>query len=164
MRSFNSISEFSGHLLKMAAAERVALEQGIKQASSLIENTAKSEFGVYQPEVGPFQGWAELAESTKEDRARKGFPEDEPLLRTGKLKDSISHKIKGLEAAIGSDSDVMVYQEFGTQKIPPRPVLGPAAYRNKKKIKKIIGAAAVTGLLGGGAIHPSLKYDFNVEE
>ena len=34
--------------------------------------------------------------------------------------------VEELEAEIGSDSQIMVYQEFGTSKMPPRPVMGPA--------------------------------------
>lgn len=111
------------------------MQKGLKKAAKIIEKAAKDEFGEYQPKVGSFNEWAELAESTKEDRLKKGFIENDLLLRTGQLRDSIEHEVKGLEAVIGSKDEVMVYQEFGTSKIPPRPVLGPATYRNKDKIK-----------------------------
>lgn len=158
MKTFSPL-QFAMHLVTLAAAEHIAMQKGLKKAAILIEKTAKGEFGVYQPEAGPFQDWEQLAESTKEQRVKQGYTENDPLLRTGKLRDSISHEVRGLEAQIGSTDDVMVYQEFGTANIPPRPVLGPAAYRNKEKIKKILGKAAVEGLIGGERIHQSLGYD-----
>lgn len=160
MKEFNSLIKFAEHLVKVQTTEIFAIHKAVDNACALIEKTAKSEFGHYQPQVGPFQGWAELAESTKEDRARHGYSDNEPLLRSGELRDSISRKVSLLEGEIGSTSEIMVYHEFGTTKIPPRPVLGPAAFSNKEKIKKIIGTAAVKGLMGELQIHKSLGYDF----
>jgi hypothetical protein len=45
----------------------------------------------------------------------------------------------------------MVYQELGTDRIPPRPVLGPAAYKNKDKIERILGEAVVHAMEYGAA-------------
>jgi HK97 gp10 family phage protein len=137
-----------------AALERVATK---------VEKTAKSEFGEYQDAVGPFPAWAELAESTKEDRERKGFPADEPLLRTGEVRDSIGHEVADLEAVIGSDSDILVFHEFGTAKMPPRPVLGPAVQVNEAAIVRELGGAVVAGLIGVDVIHESLGYGRVVE-
>lgn len=156
--------EFAAHLLERAAVEVAALEEGLERVAMHIQKTAKSEFGVYQPERGPFNEWDELADSTKADRVRQGYSENDPLFRSGALRDSIQHEVHGLDAVIGSKSDIMAYQEFGTEKIPPRPVLGPAALRNKARIESLIGAAAVMGIVGGDRIHESLGYDFNAAE
>lgn len=137
------------HLAKVAIAEDLALHRGLERCAAAIEKTAKSEIGSYQPAAGPFPAWAELTEATKADRVRQGYTENDPLERTHALEESISHQTHGLDAAIGSTSDVMVYQEMGTPTIPPRPVLGPAAVRNKELIHKTLGAAAVEGLLYG---------------
>ena len=75
------------------------------------------------------------------------------------MRDSITHEVHGLEAVIGSTDPKMVYHEFGTAKMPPRPVMGPAAFRNKDFILKVIGKAAMSGLVGGERIHPSLGYE-----
>lgn len=147
-KDFNSTREFAEHLNKMIFNEAAQLHKGLKAAAKLIEKSAKSEFGTYQDSAGPFDEWKELADATKKDRVNKNFPENEPLLRTGALRDSITHQVEHLEAAIGSDSDIMIYQELGTKTIPPRPVLGPAAFRNKNKIQKIIAHAAVAGVMG----------------
>lgn len=163
-REFKSLADFALHLVERRVAVAVALHEGLERAAVKVEKTAKSEFGVYQPGVEHFPAWPELADATKDDRVRQGFSEDEPLLRTGELRDTIGHETHGLQATVGSTSDVMVFHEFGTAKMPPRPVLGPAVYRDKDAIEEILGAAAVTGLVGGSAIHPSLGYDFETSK
>lgn len=159
-KSFGSLGEFALHLAKVEVALYAEMQHGLDRALTAIENTAVSEFGTYQPAVGPFPAWEELAEFTKDDRLKAGYTENDPLLRSGELRDSSGHEVQGLEGVAGSTDPVMVYQEFGTVKIPPRPVWGPAAVRNKEKIQRILGAALAEGLLYGTNIHPSLEYDF----
>src|SRR5205814_4154762 len=108
---------------------------GLKKCVVAIEATAKAELGTYQGAVGPFDAWAPLAEATQQDRVAKGFTPDDPLLRSGELRDSISHQVEGLTAVAGSTSDVMVYQELGTPEIPPRAVMGPAGMSNRAVIE-----------------------------
>lgn len=161
MREY-SLGEFAVKLIELQAAEVIALQHGLEKVSKLVEQTAKAEIGQYQDAIGPFPAWAPLADSTEAQKARMGYPADAPLLATGEMRDSIEHSVHDLEAEIGSNSDKMVWQELGTDKIPPRPVLGPAAYRQRHKIERILGHAAVTGLLGGTGITPSLGYDYEV--
>lgn len=161
---FKSFGAFAAHLLVRKAATVEMLHLGLKHIAHSIEKTAKEELGVYQPEVGPFPAWPELAESTKDDRVAQGYPENEPLLREGTLRDSISHEVKGLEAAIGSTSDIAVYQELGTEKIPPRPFLGPAAFRNKDTIIKTTAIAAVAGISGGSPTQEAARHGFKTGE
>ena len=71
------------------------------------------------------------------------------LARIGALRDSISHETHGLEPVVGSDSDVMVYQEMGTQSIAPRPVLRLAAARKGRDVVKIAGDGVVAKLISG---------------
>ena len=113
-----AVAEIAIHIGARKALERVAVK---------VEATAKDEFGVYQDAVGPFPAWAELAESTQEQRAQQGYTPNDPLLRRGDLRNSIGHEVEDLTAIIGSTSEIMEYQEFGTATIPPRPVLGPVA-------------------------------------
>jgi HK97 gp10 family phage protein len=74
------------------------------------------------------------------------------LLVTGELYASIQHESSGNEAVIGSKMDIGAYQEFGTDKIPPRPFMGPAAFVNKEKIERIMARGVVAGILGGNAL------------
>lgn len=152
MKEFHGIGSFVAHLATIAAAETISLHRGLEKCAVAIEKTAKDEIGHYQDEVGPFAAWAELADSTKEDRLRKGFSENNPLERTHDLENSISHERHGYKAVVGSSSDIMVYQEIGNEKIPPRAVLGPAAIRNKDLIMKVLGHAAAEGLLYGAGV------------
>ncbi len=135
MKEFPSLGALALHLIEVAAAEYLVLHEGLDLAAQNIEEAA-----------------------TKEEQATKGFSSDEPLLRTGMLMETISHQTHALEAVIGSTDDRMVYHEFGTAKIPPRPVLGPAAFHNE--IQKILGAAAVSALIGVDPVYPGLGYDF----
>jgi HK97 gp10 family phage protein len=150
-RAFSNITHFLLHLAEVEVAMHVAAHHALDKAARIIEKDAKAQMGKYQGEAGPFNAWTELADSTKKDRVRQGFTENDPLVRTDALAESISREVHGLEAAVGSTSDVMVYQELGTDRIPPRPVLGPAAYKNKDKIERILGEAVVHAMEYGAA-------------
>lgn len=142
---------------------RVAVEQhfALKKAAQVVENEAKAEFGIYQGAIGPYDKWEELADTTKADRVAHGYSENDPLLRSGDLRDSISHEVNGASAVIGSTDDVMVYQELGTETIPPRPVLGPALLRKEKQVLNLIGAHTAHGMLQGSAFSalPTIRED-----
>jgi len=160
--NFDSPLAFAAHLVALQSAIERAEHAGLEKVAKLIEHDAKEQIGAYQDAVGPFPAWAELADSTKADRSKHGFSENEPLLRTGELRNSIEHEVSGSEAVIGSKSDIAAYQEFGTDRIPPRPFVGPAAFKNKDKIEQILGAALVQGLTGGNALD-ALGYDLTTE-
>ncbi len=129
MKSFANLASFSAFLLERARATQEAHGAALEAAAVIIEKEAKAEIGHYQNAAGPFDAWAELADSTKADRVAKGFPANNPLLRSGELLHSISHSVEGDHAVVGSDSDIAVYQEMGSSRIPPRSFLGGAAVR-----------------------------------
>jgi phage gpG-like protein len=121
---------------------------GLEICAQLVEQTAKEEIGEYQGEAGAFPAWAPLVESTVEEKERLGYaPPDNPLWRTGALMDSISHEVDNDEAVIGSDSEIMVYHEFGTSKMAMRPVLGPALVRNLEIIGAVLGKFSTGGFI-----------------
>lgn len=122
----------------------------LEKAAVLVEKRAKEKIGEYQEQAGPFVGWAELADSTKADRLRQGYSENEPGLRSGAMRDSIEHVVRDGEAQVGSDDDKLVYFELGTSKQPPRSVLGGAVVEEMDKICEIIGTSAVAALVGEG--------------
>ncbi|EMW2841859.1 TPA: hypothetical protein PXP91_001125 [Yersinia enterocolitica] len=153
---------FLGAALQFAALDialHESMQSALEEVATRIEKTAKDEVGHYQSAVGPFPAWDKLADSTEADKARKGFHPDAPLERTGEFKESWTHETSGFEAIIGSKDERAPWFEFGTAKMPPRPVLGPAVVHNGEFIKKIIGKAVVNGLVGGARMHPSLGYD-----
>ena len=164
MRSFGDLGSFASELVAVEVGFHMKLAKSLDGVAKKVKQTAKDELGEYQQAIGPFQSWDELADSTKKDRLSKGFNENDPLLRTGELRDSIEHQTdeNKLEASIGSNSDVAVWQELGTAKIPPRPFLGPAVEINREAIKRIVGGAVISGLLGKNSISQDYEYDHNI--
>lgn len=170
---FSSFGAFADHITKLAHQHEKALKESLERIAVHVEKVAKEEFGHYQEAAGPFPAWPELAESTKEDRVRLGFTENDPLLRNGALRDSIKHEVKDLKAAVGSTSPVMVTQELGgevhspsgTHIVPPRPVLGSALVRSKDFIRQEVGHASASALLPTGAGLPGgpTAADYNME-
>ena len=147
MRTFNDVTAFIAHLATREREIKERTEQGLKKSAKLIEKTAKAEIGNYQPAVGPYREWEQLAASTLAHHDRMGVG-DSPLMVTGQLYASIQHEIEDGQAIIGSKMDIAKYQEFGTDRIPARPFMGPALYVNQEKIKKIMGAALFTAMAG----------------
>lgn len=137
------------HLATQPALMLAHLDRALEKAAVKVEKRAKAKIGKYQDTDGMHDAWPELADSTKADRVRKGFTENDPGLRTGDMRDSIEHKTKQLEAVIGSNSDKLLYFELGTNKQPPRSVLGAALYQEMPEILKIVGGATVKGIASG---------------
>lgn len=133
--------EMSFASAKIAAEIEIGFHIIVKE----IEETAKEEIGLYQPAVGPFEAWAPLAESTKADRVRTGYTEDDPLERSGELKNSIESEVVGLAGIVGSKSEIGLWQEMGTDRIPPRPFIGPAYVRKIDPLMESIGRAISRG-------------------
>jgi hypothetical protein len=98
----------------------------------------------------PFAGWAELADSTKDDRVKQGFAENEPGLRTGVMRESIDHVVGDRETVVGSNSENLERFELGTSRQPPRSVLGIAAVHKGPEIAHILGLSVVKSLFGPG--------------
>jgi HK97 gp10 family phage protein len=168
MKEFGNIESFVEHLTKVAATEVLFARKALDKCARIVEKRAKEKIGEYQAQAGPFIAWQELADSTKADRESKGFPENEPLLRTGDMRESISRSLStsGLEAQIGSDSDIAVFQELGTSKMPPRSFLGGAMAESLPEIKAVLADSLVgmltvtnveTALLGDGVVSGGIK-------
>ena len=146
MKTF-SAGQFAQHLMELSLKSFAIIEAGLTEAAKLVKKAAKDEIGHLQPAVGEYPAWPELKESTKRDKERKGYvfnDEYNPLLREGDLRDSYDYQVKGFEALIGSPSDIALFHEEGTAKMAARPVLGPAAFTSKAKIKVILGEYVVS--------------------
>lgn len=140
-----NLEQFAREMSSASASIATGLEASFRVIVKEIEETAKEEIGVYQPAYGPFDAWAPLAESTKADRIRQGYSEDEPLFRSGELKDSIESEIVGLAAIVGTKSEIGLWQEVGTASIPPRPFIGPAYVRKIDPFVESIGLTISQG-------------------
>ncbi|GAA7757459.1 hypothetical protein RN01_22570 [Cupriavidus sp. SHE] len=154
MKQFNSFGAFAAHLERLAAAGPAVTHHIADKAAEEIQKTAQGMIGDYQEAVGPYPKWEELADSTKEERARLGFSENDPGYRSGAMQASIERTVHGSEAAIGSNDQHLVWFDLGTPNQPPRPVLGPAAIHSEGRVKKIIGATVFAWLTGRGWRRP----------
>lgn len=148
---------FIAHLAHFAHRLHEEQRKGFERAAKIVEAEAKKELGTYQGAAGPFSAWAELADATKDDRVAKGFSENDPGLRTGEMRDHISHTSDGEGAVVGSDDDKMVWFELGTSKQPPRSVLGMAAVHKEHEVAQVLGQHVVTALIGKDVFGGSLK-------
>ncbi|MFZ0270998.1 MAG: hypothetical protein WAL34_04025 [Acidobacteriaceae bacterium] len=148
MHEFTSFLDAAAHCAELALAQHEADHQSLERATKLLQKKVKEKYGEYQPEAGPFVAWAELAESTKQDRERQGYPEDEPLLRKGDVRNSIERLVKDGEGFVGSNSQIAEWEELGTKNMPPRSTMGSAAVENAEKIAKIVGEGTVMALVG----------------
>lgn len=156
-KQLNGLGELVAQFTKNTLMAIEAVEIGLEHAAKVVQEDAKDRIGEYQREIGHFPEWAPLANATKADRLAKGFTEDDPLLRSGELRDSIVTEHTAMAAVIGSKLPQSAYLEFGTEKMPPRPFLGPAALAKRKQIQRIIGTATAMAM-GGNAV-ASIYYE-----
>jgi hypothetical protein len=75
------------------------------------------------------------------------------------MRDSIEHVVDGHEAVIGSDLDTAVYQELGTEEIPPRSFLGFAAHEEGHRVAELIGERVADYLAQGDVLHRILHLE-----
>jgi hypothetical protein len=145
------------------AAIQSEIEHGRRRAleriGELVAEEARSEFGTYQPAVADLPAWAPLADDTLNDwqghpgKITLGYASegtDNPLLREGDQRDSISHTVESdREVVIGSPDIRMVYSELGTESEPPRSTLARAAIKSTPEALRIAAEEALGGLVGG---------------
>jgi hypothetical protein len=151
---FSSPKQFAAHLVRLAAESHEVMHHAVNLSAEEIKLTARGMIGQYQEAVGPYPKWEDLADSTEAEKARLGYSVDAPLLRTADMQKSIEQKTVGAEAAIGSNDQKMIWHELGTEHIPPRPVLGPAAMHSKDRVTHLIGKTVFAWLSGKGWVRP----------
>lgn len=154
MREYKTFGGFARHLVAVAAQGEAVEHHVLKQATKIVRDDAQARIGTYQGAAGPFNAWQPLANSTIADRINKGFTPNDPLLRSGELRDSITSQVHGDKAIVGSASDIALYQEVGTATIPPRPFLGPAAFASKAKIGAVAANTVIAWVSGVPWLNP----------
>ncbi len=152
MKEFTSFAAFALELAANPVILLAEIHRGLEKAAKIVEKRAILEIGMYQPATGPFPAWAQLSPFTEEYKERMGYPSNAPLLATGDLRDSIQSEVHPGVAVIGSKDERAVYHEFGTSRMPPRPIFGPALHNSRKQIGQLLGAASMRGITGGQAI------------
>jgi len=163
MKEFDSFLGLAEELVANEIKVHIAGFVALEKIGQVVEKQAKSQITHLQDETGPFEAWEPLAESTierKENHSPYELNADgNPGLDTGEMRDSYEHCVVGTTAHIGSDNDKAVLFELGTEKMPPRSVLGMAAVNKADKIVQIIGEETVVALTGG-IINPRLGEAF----
>lgn len=153
MKNFSNFADFAVHLGMVMASNHVETRESLDGCAKYLSKKIHDRFGKYIREAqGPFKAWAELAPSTKADRVRQGYTPNDPLLRSGKLRDSVKTEVKSgvfeHVAVIGTNDERMVWLELGTKNIPPRSVFGAEGYINRKKIRDVIGITTANRIAG----------------
>jgi len=132
-----TLTQFASVLTSMAAT-RIEEERGLEKAAKIIETEAKRVIGTYD------YGWTPLAASTVAQKANG----DTPLLETGAMRESIEHTVHGRKAEVGSNSDIAVYQELGTARIPARSFLAGASVHKGKEAAHAVAGEIFTKMIG----------------
>lgn len=148
-----SLLAFIGHLAAVARHVHEHEQRALEHVGKIVEAEAKHELGTYQAAAGPFAGWAELADRTKDDRVQQGYSENDPGVRVGDMRESVHHAVGNKEVVIGSDDEKAVWFELGTVHQPPRSFLGAAVVHKEHDIKAILGGSVVSSLVGRDVFH-----------
>lgn len=156
MKEFKGFGAFADHLVRVAAESGEVKKHILDASAEEIQKTARGMIGDYQHAVGPYPAWEELADSTKAERSRLGYSENDPGYRSGEMQRSVERHVEGDEAAVGSNDQDMVWFDIGTSKQPPRPVFGPAAIHSKPRVQRIIGMTMFAWLAGRGWRRPRI--------
>jgi hypothetical protein len=144
MTKLFSLLEFAAEMTAVGHDLEAAGPKIIERACQIVQKKAKAAIGKDHEE------WAPLAESTIANKQHHGYPTPKPLLRSGKLRDSIEYQVHGLEGSVGSDLEIAVYQELGTSRIPPRSFLASSAIASEDKIRRMAAATTIAALSGYG--------------
>ncbi|CAE6838200.1 hypothetical protein [Paraburkholderia nemoris] len=158
MKEYKSFGAFARAMERAAVELEVAYATAMEAGALVVEASAVAEFGHYQREdMGEFTPWAELKDETKQahiqaivdgEAAYDAGP-NTPELVKGDLRESVKHEAAAKAFVVGSEAQVMVWQEQGTPEgLPPRPVLGPALYRDTEVVLNLVGQAIEDTLVG----------------
>lgn len=150
---FRGLNELIAHTVKVAALCDEAVHEGLEGVTSKLLSDTRATFGHYQEGAGPFGAWPELAERTKADRVALGFSENDPLMRSGELRDSYYKLVQGMEGGVGSDLGKALGMEIGDpiKNIPARSTIGLTFARTEKRLFEEMGLP-VDALLIQGAV------------
>jgi hypothetical protein len=146
LREF-SLLEFIAELPAIAHDVEAAGPMILEKAAQMVEKRAKGMIGHEHDGL-----WPPLSESTLKDKAAHGYKTPAPLLRSGEFRDSFEHVVQGHEAEVGTNDPRGPWFEFGTSKMPPRPVLVPAAIAVEGRIHRMATAVTI-GVLSGYGRH-----------
>jgi phage gpG-like protein len=134
-----SILGFVAHLKAVEHDMNTLGPAVVAKACEMVCEEAKRVIGTYD------YGWPQLSPATLAHKMM-----NTPLLESGALRASIEWNSSGNEGYVGSNSDIAVFQELGTSRIPPRSFLMGAAIEMEPKIYKMAERAVMAVMLGKG--------------
>ena len=139
-----SLAQFAKNIAESVVECHPRLEVGLSKVGGLAQSLAAEYIGHEMP------GWPPLKQSTIEDKERRGFDVPAPLLRTGKMRDSIHFEVEpfALELTLGSTSPIAHYQEMGTEHIQARPFLMAGVSNSMPYAADVFAKIAVSLLTG----------------
>jgi hypothetical protein len=159
----NSLGDFAAHLLTIDADLEVAREAAVVKGCQIFQKEAKAVIGTYKEGYN----WPQLAPATQEDRVSKGFPANEPLLRTGSLRESIEWTAPVYEGEevcgyVGTNHPVAKYQELGTSKIPPHSFIGGASRAKEHEVVNAMEGMVEAAFTQGGPFYREMREAFHL--
>jgi len=101
--------------------------------------------------------WAPLAPSTLAEKFRKGLPLH-PLIRTGKLVNSLAHRplkvehMTGSQVTAGTDVPYAKFHQTGTRYMPRRVLFSPAQIRKEQAATTAVANWIIRGERRVGAV------------
>lgn len=151
MPEFKTFGDLANHLERVAKVMPKETAKALKKIGKHVEQTAKDKIGHIQQASGEFNAWADLADATQQVHIQaivdgEAAPDATPnsaLLLKGDLRAGIKHSVEksGREQTltVGSESEIAFWQEMGTDKIPPRPAIGPAMSESEHMSRDLLG-------------------------
>jgi hypothetical protein len=135
-------ARFGQALANLARIDRaLAGSAALEPLAQAIQQNAQGRLGTYQAAQDSFPAWQSLATATQAERVRLGFTPDDPLLRSGALRDALVYSLDpdGKTAYIGipsgdSTAAAALAAELGTAHAPQRAFLGPAALEEMRHL------------------------------
>lgn len=156
-----TLAEFARHITRCANEMPRRERKALDAAGHRLEMRARSYIGHYQGEQPPFPAWKPLSDATLHGgiapsgyrypgKVELGYsPPDNPLLRTGEMRASLSHEVRRRSVILGSPDQIAFWQEFGTRYMPPRSFIGRALAERAEIETKLIAWETLRPLLTG---------------
>lgn len=133
----SKIIHMAARLNKWAVNSDLHTLRGLDRVGKIALREIQTAIGTYR------YSWPPLSAKTIA-RKRTG---DSPLLETGALRDSYGATMVDRETIeVGSDDPKAQWHEFGTSRMPPRPVLGEMVKAKEADIVKVLGEGALGAL------------------
>jgi hypothetical protein len=129
-------------------------KEALEVMAKAIKSKARGVLGTHE------YGWPPLEPETI---ARKATG-DSPLLETGEMRDSIDYTIiePGKRAEVGSNSDIAVFMELGTERVPARSFLAQTGARHGKAAAELAGAIVAAAIADRRVLGGELRELFHV--